>query len=242
MQGGEEKQRILATIGPRDPSFLVTKEDHAVGPGILAACQQRVAFLQSPVFGTANIDEIGEVDEAHLPGHGVDPCLPLAVKDVVIGDGRETMGIVEPVARETLEAIEEEALWRRPLGAVAGLAFEDRQAGPQVEPPALRLGLLHHEGLEGAEIVVQPCHRRREGADELELSHQVVDRHRQLRGCQHLLSDRHERLLGGDTSGNSLRQRPEQVGLFDVFLAVEHGSPFPAVPDNVGRDRDGRLG
>jgi len=35
--------------------------------------------------------------------------------------------------------------------------------------------------------------------------------------------DRHERLLGGDSRGDPFGERPEQVGLFDAFLTVEHG-------------------
>jgi hypothetical protein len=148
------------------------------------------------------------------------------------------VAVVEAVARQALEAVEEQPLRRGPLGAVGRLALQDRERGADVEPARLFLRLPHDEGLEGGEVVRQPRHGGGERAHELEFAHEVVERHRQLRGRQHLLADRHERLLGRDSRGDPLGERPEQVCLFDAFLTVEHGR----IPVAGGGADDPRAG
>ena len=155
----------------------------------------------------------------------MDPLFPLTIEEIVISHGHEPMAVVEPVARERLEAVEEEPLRRGPLGPVAGLAGQQRKRRAHVEAPLLALCLGHDECLEGGEVVRHAGHGGRERADELEFGHQIVDRHRQLGGCQHLLADRNQRFLHGNPLLKPFRQRPKEVGLFDVFFAVEHGRP-----------------
>jgi len=160
----------------------------------------------------------------------------MAVLDLMSGFIVELRNAGLPVSlTENLDAME----------AVKEIPLEDREGRAHVEPAPLLLRLRHDEGLERGEVVGQPGQGRRQRADELQLADHVVDRHRQLRGREDLLADRRERLLRRHARDHPLRERPEQVGLFDVLLAFEHGAfrtaEGPGKPIGPGRHRRSRL-
>ena len=223
LERGEEEEGILAPVGPRDPPLLLAEEHHPVGAALLAPRQHRLALLEPPVLRTADADEVAEIDEADLSADGPDPRLPVGIEDRIVGDRLHPLLVVEAVAREALEAVDEQALRRRPIGEVASFPLEDRQRHPHIEPPSLVLGPVHDERLEAGEVVGDAGHRGGERAEELELGDEIVDRHRQFRRGEDFLGDRPERLLSGDSGRHPLGQSVEQVALFDVLLAVEHG-------------------
>ena len=93
---------------------------------------------------------------------------------------------------------------------------------PHIEPAPLGLGFAHDVRLKRREIVRQPRHRRRHRPRMLDLGQQKIDRHRQPRRRKNLLPQIRQQLLHRHILRQPLAQRAEEMGLFDVFFAVEH--------------------
>src|SRR6185436_14758837 len=94
---------------------------------------------------------------------------------------------------------------------------------PNVESPPLRLCLGNHVRLKWREIMRQTRHGGRHRPQMLQLRQHEINRHRQARRRQQLIFDLQHQLLHRHILRQALPEGFEEISLFDIFLAVEHG-------------------
>src|SRR5690606_23736181 len=138
----------------------------AIGEGnsALAVPKQRLRHLGLPlaprplaVMLAADVNQVGQVDHPHLPGHGVEPFLPKWRVAGVFRHRLEAAVVTQTIATKDLELIEEETLKRRgrlqePTRSILGLPSQDNEGDPQIEFAAVVFSLANEEGLEWRKV------------------------------------------------------------------------------------------
>ncbi len=153
---------------------------------------------------------------------GQDPLPPIGVESRIVGHRRQAGVVAQAVARDRLELIDEQSLRRGSFGPIVGFASQDFQGQEQVELPLFLFRLGHHEALKRGEIVGQLGHRRAEHSQQLQLAGHEIDGHRQLGRGQDFLAHTGKQVLRRQSLIDASLEGAEEVGLLDVFFAVQH--------------------
>ncbi len=145
----------------------------------------------------------------------------------------QTFVISQSVTAQAFELINEQPRTRGAIRPIISLTLQNQQGRVLIELGFVFLCAAEDIRLKRSEVMGQTFHGFAEPAVQQDLTTQKINRHRQPGRRQDLFVDAEQNVLRGHVLLQTFPIDPEEIGLFDVFFAIErwvgHGIPKRAI-------------